>query len=652
MVALRGAVDQEPGPLRAPGLGGEQLRLLERRRFGADVDPLGDRGDVVAQPGLADQLAHRRVGAERRPCGRAPGSGRDRARRRRAGRRRRESSPDRRSGIEPSLRPPAWTIGAIYSAEHCWRIGDEAHPTRLLAGGGGRGRAGAAAERRASRPTWSWSAAASPGSGPPGTLKQLEPEARVVLLEAERLRARAERPQRRLLQRDVVLAAEHARALGGRGGAGGRPRRRARRSAGSASSASSEEVDAWFRPRRLPAGLDRRRPRRGLGRGARGLPRAGRRRCGAAARAPREVAARCASPAFRAGAFYPTSATRAAGAAGARPARAPARARASRSSSPRRCARCATAAGGVEARTAGGTVRARAAVLAIGGAAKGRRGPLRGRLTVASSHIVLTEPVPDAAGGDRLDRRRVHHRQPRPARLLPHHPGRPHRLRLGRRPDRDGRPAARPRPSSTPRSSPLAAEHLRAYFPGLAGRAHHPRLGRPDRRLADPPPRWSCRSRGGRAFAAAGYTGNGVGPSHMVGRTLASLALDRRDEHSRLAFVDPSPPRVPPEPFHWIGGEAIRLGILAKEEAEMAGRQPGPARLSRGQGPRADRLPHRPLRAIPVGVPLNFFEDRGGRPRFAARKKYKTFHPYRDGPQRRGWLRAGEQTAPSSADTG
>ena len=81
--------------------------------------------------------------------------------------------------------------------------------------------------------------------------------------------------------------------------------------------------------------------------------------------------------------------------------------------------------------------------------------------------------------------------------------------------------------------------------------------------------------RGGRAFAAAGYTGNGVGPSHMVGRTLASLALDRHDEPSRLAFVDPSPPRVPPEPFHWIGGEAIRRGIMAKEEAELAGEQPG-----------------------------------------------------------------------------
>jgi hypothetical protein len=62
----------------------------------------------------------------------------------------------------------------------------------------------------------------------------------------------------------------------------------------------------------------------------------------------------------------------------------------------------------------------------------------------------------------------------------------------------------------------------------------------------------------------------------MVGRALASLALDRRDEPSRLAFVDPSPPRVPPEPLHWLGGEGIRLGIMRKEKAEMAGQSPDP----------------------------------------------------------------------------
>ncbi len=31
---------------------------------------------------------------------------------------------------------------------------------------------------------------------------------------------------------------------------------------------------------------------------------------------------------------------------------------------------------------------------------------------------------------------------------------------------------------------------------------------------------------------------------------------------------------MPPEPLQWIGGEAIRLGIMRKEEAELAGRSP------------------------------------------------------------------------------
>ena len=72
--------------------------------------------------------------------------------------------------------------------------------------------------------------------------------------------------------------------------------------------------------------------------------------------------------------------------------------------------------GSVVAETAGGRVRAGTAVLAVGGAARGVR-PLRSRLTVASSHIVLTEPVPDVldaigwTGGECIsdDRTLVHY---------------------------------------------------------------------------------------------------------------------------------------------------------------------------------------------------------------------------------------------------
>jgi glycine/D-amino acid oxidase-like deaminating enzyme len=45
---------------------------------------------------------------------------------------------------------------------------------------------------------------------------------------------------------------------------------------------------------------------------------------------------------------------------------------------------------------------------------------------------------------------------------------------------------------------------------------------------------------GGRAWAAFGYTGNGVGPSHLAGRSLAALALGRTEAAARWAWIDPT----------------------------------------------------------------------------------------------------------------
>jgi glycine/D-amino acid oxidase-like deaminating enzyme len=295
---------------------------------------------------------------------------------------------------------------------------------------------------------------------------------------------------------------------------------------------------------------------------------------------PEEVAGHCASPAFRAGAFYPTSAT-------VQPARLALGLRErlrSRGvevfeSTPVRDLRDAGAA--VEARAAAGTVRAGAAVLAIGAAAKGRGWPLRSRLTVASSHIVLTEPVPDLleeigwTGGECItdSRALIHYFRTTPdGRILFGWGG--GRIAMGAR--------LNGRTEVDAAVVAATAEHLRTYFPGLAGRRIEHAWGGP----IDASPTHLpivLPLRGGRSYAAAGYTGNGVGPSHMVGRTLAFLALDRRDEPSRMPFIDPSPRGVPPEPFQWIGAEAIRQGIIGKETAELAGRPPDPlsALLSR-----------------------------------------------------------------------
>jgi glycine/D-amino acid oxidase-like deaminating enzyme len=288
---------------------------------------------------------------------------------------------------------------------------------------------------------------------------------------------------------------------------------------------------------------------------------------------PAEVAAHCASPVFRAGAFYSESAT-------VQPARLAfglrERLRAcgveicERSS----VTRLAASPGGVEARTAEGVVRARSALLAIGAAAKAPRGPLRNNLTVASSHIVLTEPVPELleevgwTGGECITDSRAlidYFRTTPDGRIVFGWGG--GRIGMGAR--LHGRSEVDPEVVS------FAAANLWDYFPGLDGRGITHAWGGP----IDASPTHLplvLPLRGGNAFAAAGYTGNGVGPSHMVGRTLASLALDRRDDHSNLAFVDPSPPKVPPEPFSWLGGETIRAGIVHKEKAEQAGHAPSP----------------------------------------------------------------------------
>ena len=287
---------------------------------------------------------------------------------------------------------------------------------------------------------------------------------------------------------------------------------------------------------------------------------------------PSEVAARCASPAFRAGATCPSSAT-------IQPARLALGLRERLLAagveiferSP--VSSFQEDADGVRARTESGEVRAPRAVLALGGAAKGRHGPFRGRLSVASSHIVLTEPVPELleeigwTGGECItdSRALLHYMRTTPDGRIAFGWG-GGRIAMG----------ARVKGRSELDANVVAAvhAHLLDYFPGLAGkRITHAWGGPIDASPTHLPAILSQRH--GRAFAAAGYTGNGVGPSNMVGRTLASLALDRRDADTALAIVDPKIHRVPPEPFHWLGAEAIRLGILAKEEAELAGRAPG-----------------------------------------------------------------------------
>ena len=87
---------------------------------------------------------------------------------------------------------------------------------------------------------------------------------------------------------------------------------------------------------------------------------------------------------------------------------------------------------------------------------------------------------------------------------------------------------------------------------------------------------------------AFGFTGNGVGPSQLAGRALASLALDRRDEYTRLPIVGSDAGAwVPPEPLAWLGGAAVRSAILRVEAAKERGERPDPFSAVAAAAPRA-----------------------------------------------------------------
>jgi glycine/D-amino acid oxidase-like deaminating enzyme len=283
------------------------------------------------------------------------------------------------------------------------------------------------------------------------------------------------------------------------------------------------------------------------------------------------VRARCDSPLFRGGVLYPDAAT-------VQPARLTLGLRArlvERGVAVHEGSRVVRLAGspdGAVAETESGRVRARAAVLAVGAAASGVR-PLRRRLTVTSSHIVITEPVPDVleeigwTGGESITNSRslIHYFRTTPdgriafgwggGRVVPG-------ARLGRRAELDPQ---------------VVAEVERAlirFFPGLAGRRIEHAWGGPiDVSPIHLPVVGSLGS--DRVHYALGYTGNGVGPSHMVGRILASLALDRRDEWTRLPVVEPRLVRVPPEPFRYVGGAIVRRALVRKERLEERGRRAG-----------------------------------------------------------------------------
>ena len=283
---------------------------------------------------------------------------------------------------------------------------------------------------------------------------------------------------------------------------------------------------------------------------------------------PAQVQARCVSPAFRGAVFTPDAAT-------VQPARLALGLRAALLEAgveihERTRARRITPliGGGVTVEADGGRVEATSGVLAIGGAVAGFR-PLSSRLAVTSTHMVITEPVPDLleeigwTGGECISTGHIHVKY---FRTTPDG-----RIAFG---SGGGRMAYGARLGGRIEVDPEVAQDVRAdmlrIFPALAERRIEHAWGGPVDVSPNHMPIVGTLPDGAVHYVC-GFTGNGVGPCRMAGQILARLALDRRDELTRLAIVEPSLSHVPPEPLLYMAWSLVREDRVRKEAREDSG---------------------------------------------------------------------------------
>lgn len=197
-----------------------------------------------------------------------------------------------------------------------------------------------------------------------------------------------------------------------------------------------------------------------------------------------------------------------------------------------------------------GSVRAEEIVVATNAAAA--RWPAARNVAVFRSAVVLTEPVPDLHDrigwekGEAVCDERTYLNYFRPTNDL--------RVLMG----------------SASGDLPRAEAALRRLFPALADVGIAARWEGAIDVSSDRLPVFGTVP-ATRIHYGLGYTGNGVGPSWLGGRILASLALGG-DGESPLATR--KLPALPPEPFRSVGARIVRRALLAVDDAEEAGRRP------------------------------------------------------------------------------
>lgn len=127
----------------------------------------------------------------------------------------------------------------------------------------------------------------------------------------------------------------------------------------------------------------------------------------------------------------------------------------------------------------------------------------------------------------------------------------------------------------SPRRAAIVQKNLGRLYPALVDVELDCHWSGPVDRSSDGLPLLGRLPRCENILFGVGWSGNGLGPSLIGGKVLASLALRQRDEWSSLPIVGAPRRDLPMEPFRFLGGQLVRRAVGMKDRAESQNRSPG-----------------------------------------------------------------------------
>ncbi len=222
--------------------------------------------------------------------------------------------------------------------------------------------------------------------------------------------------------------------------------------------------------------------------------------------------------------------------------------------------------------TPDGVLSANSAIVATNAWAASLR-PLRNKLFVISSDMIMTEPIPERleqigwTGGEAITDSQTlvcYYRTTADGRIAFGKGG----WSIGyggRMPKSMHRDAGR---------AAMVARDFRRYYPNLRKTKIVSDWAGPIDRTYNSLPIFGHLYGDANIYYGVGWSGNGVGPSAVGGKILASLALGREDEWSQNGLVAATAKSFPPEPIRFLGAHAVREAIVRKEQAEALEKRP------------------------------------------------------------------------------